>query len=250
IVSSNPSLPTLAQSVSAQFPGQHFLLLDGAVEGNPRIYTMRYNQREQAYLAGHIAALVMADLVESGALGRPETIRIGLVAGQEYPVMNAVILPGYLEGAKAAVPGCTVDFRVVGNWFDAGRAAELAADMIRGGAGVILCIAGSANEGVLQAATESGAKVIWFDTNGYGLRPGTVAGSSILRQDRAAYEKTRDYLEGRLPFGSSELVGVVQGYVDFIQDDPNYTATVKPEIREKQAALVDQIRSGRLILEE
>jgi simple sugar transport system substrate-binding protein len=250
IVSSNPSLPALAQSVSAQFPGQHFLLLDGAAGGNPRIYAMRYNQREQAYMAGHIAALVAADMAESGALGRPGAVRIGLVAGQEYPAMNTVILPGYLEGARAAAPGCTVDFRVVGNWFDAGKAAELAADMIRGGAGVILCIAGGANEGVLQAAAENGAKVIWFDTNGYGLRPGTVAGSSILRQDRAAYEKTRDYLEGRLPFGSSELVGVVQGYVDFIQDDPHYAAAVKPEIREKQAALVDRIRSGRLVLEE
>jgi simple sugar transport system substrate-binding protein len=252
IVSSNPSLPALAQSVSAQFPGQHFLLLDGAVEGNPRIYAMRYNQREQAYMAGHIAALVAADLAESGGPGRPGAIRIGLIAGQEYPAMNTIILPGYREGARAAAPAasCTVDFRVVGNWFDAGKAAELAADMIRGGAGVILCIAGGANEGILQAAAENGARVIWFDTNGYGLRPGTVAGSSILRQDRAAYEKTRDYLEGRLPFGSSELVGVVEGYVDFIQDDPNYTAAVKPEIREKQAALVDQIRSGRLILEE
>ncbi|MDR2021478.1 MAG: BMP family ABC transporter substrate-binding protein [Treponema sp.] len=250
IVSSNPSLPALAQSVSARFPDQHFLLLDGAVQGNPRIYAMRYNQREQAYMAGHIAALTAADLAESGGPGRAGEPRISLVAGQEYPVMNTIILPGYREGALAAAPGCTVDFRVVGNWFDAGKAAELAADMIRGGAGAILCIAGGANEGVLQAAAENGARVIWFDTNGYALRPGTVAGSSILRQDRAAYEKTRDYLEGRLPFGSSELVGVAEGYVDFIQDDPDYTAAVKPEIREKQAALVDQIRSGRLILEE
>jgi simple sugar transport system substrate-binding protein len=250
IVSSNPSLPALAQSVSAQFPDQHFLLLDGAAAGNPRIYTMRYNQREQAYMAGHIAALVAADLAESGGPGRPGAVCIGLIAGQEYPAMNTIILPGYREGAAAAAPGCTVDFRVVGNWFDAGKAADLAADMIRGGAGVMLCIAGGANEGILQAAAEQGARVIWFDTNGYGLRPGTVAGSSILHQDRAAYEKTKAYLEGRLPFGSSELVGVVEGYVDFIQDDPDYAATVKPEIREKQAALVDQIRSGRLLLEE
>jgi simple sugar transport system substrate-binding protein len=164
--------------------------------------------------------------------------------------MNNIILPGYLEGARAAVPECTVDFRVVGNWFDAGKAADIAVDMIRNGAGVILCIAGGANEGTLQAAAENGARVIWFDTNGYGIRPGTVVGSAVLHQDRAAYEKTRDYLEGRLPFGSSELVGVVQGYVDFIEDDPDYIAAVKPEIRAKQAALIEQIRSGRVILEE
>jgi simple sugar transport system substrate-binding protein len=245
IVSSNPSIPAIAQAVSAKFPRQRFLLLNGEMAGNPMIYTMRYNQREQAYMAGHIAALTAAELAADG-----EGLRIGLVAGQEYPDMNGVILPGYLEGALAAVPGCTVDFRVVGNWFDAGKAAELAADMIRGGAGVILCVAGGANQGVLQAAGEAGAKVIWFDTNGYGIRPGTVVGSSVLYQDRAAYEKTRAFLEGRLPFGVLETGGVSGGYVDFIEDDPDYIASVSPGIREKQAALTARIRSGDLRLED
>ena len=162
IVSSNPSLPAIAASVSAKFPKQRFLLLDGALTGNPQIYTLRYKQREQAYMAGHIAALVTR---EAGYETSPG-MRVGLVAGQEYPAMNEVILPGYREGAKQVDPNCTVDFRVVGNWFDAGKGAELAADMIRGGVKVILTIAGGANEGVVQAAFEAGAKVVWFDTNG------------------------------------------------------------------------------------
>jgi simple sugar transport system substrate-binding protein len=203
------------------------------------IYTLRYNQREQAYMAGHLAALV------AGAAGSG---RIGLVAGQEYPAMNGIILPAYEEGARAVNADSTVDFRVVGNWFDAGKGAELASDMIRHGAAVILCIAGGANEGVVQAAAEAGAKVIWFDTNGYAIRPGTVVGSSILYQDKAAYEKTRAFLEGRLPFGSAEILGVAEGYVDFVEDDPHYIASVDPEIRERQAALVDQIRSRALDL--
>jgi simple sugar transport system substrate-binding protein len=240
IVSSNPSLPAIAAAISAKFPRQRFLLLDGEIAGgNPMIYTLRYNQREQAYMAGHIAALA------AGAAG---SRRIGLVAGQEYPAMNGVILPSYEEGARAVDAGSTVDFRVVGNWFDAGKGAELASDMIRGGAAVILCIAGGANEGVVQAAAEAGAKVIWFDTNGYAIRPGTVVGSSVLYQDKAAYEKTKAFLEGRLPFGSAEMLGVAEGYVDFIQDDPHYIAAVSPEIRERQAALVSQIRSGALRL--
>jgi simple sugar transport system substrate-binding protein len=239
IVSSNPSLPAIASAISAKFPQQRFLLLDGEISGNPMIYTLRYNQREQAYMAGHLAALV------AGASG---SSRIGLVAGQEYPAMNGIILPGYEEGARAVNGDSTVDFRVVGNWFDAGKGAELASDMIRNGAAVILCIAGGANEGVVQAAAETGAKVIWFDTNGYAIRPGTVVGSSVLYQDKAAYEKTRAFLEGRLPFGTAEVLGVADGYVDFVEDDPNYIASVGPEIREQQAALIRQIRSGALRL--
>jgi simple sugar transport system substrate-binding protein len=164
--------------------------------------------------------------------------------------MNNVILPGYEEGARAAVPGCTVDFRVVGNWFDATKAAELAEDMIRGGAGVILGIAGGANEGVVQAVAEKGAKVVWFDTNGYGIRPGVVVGSAVLLQDRGAYDQMKRFFENTLPFGSAETAGVAGGYVDFVQDDPRYIAAVSEAVREKQAAMVEAIRSGTLVLED
>jgi simple sugar transport system substrate-binding protein len=246
IVSSNPSLPAIAAEVSAKFPKQQFLLLDGELVGNPGIYTMRYNQREQAYMAGYIAALVSQaagqDLdLQSGA-------RIGLVAAQEYPAMNDIILPGYRDGAQAVNPAFTVDFRVVGNWFDAERGAQLAEEMIRSGVSVILPIAGGAGAGVLQAASEAGAKVVWFDINGYGLLPGTVVGSSVLYQSRAAYEQTIRYLTGNLPFGSAEVVGVAEGYVDFIEDDPLYIAAVSPEIRKAQSSLIEQIRSGVLVL--
>ena len=247
IVSSNPSLPAIAQSVSVKFPEQRFLLLDGEVMGNPAIYSLRYNQREQAFMAGHIAALVTLGMPAGEAA---EVRRVGLVAGQEYPAMNNIILPGYLAGARSVDPSFTVDFRVVGNWFDAGAGANLAADMIRGGAAVILCIAGGANEGVVQAAFEAGAKTVWFDTNGYGIRPGTVVGSSVLHQDKAAYEQTKRYLAGTLPFGRAEMVGVSDGFVDFVEDDPRYVSAVGPEIRAKQAELLGRIRSGELRLGE
>ncbi|MDR1211322.1 MAG: BMP family ABC transporter substrate-binding protein [Spirochaetaceae bacterium] len=244
IVSSNPSLPALAQSVSAKFPKQKFLLLDGEISGNPAIYTMRYNQREQAYIAGHIAALI----AQEGKTAAGVSKKIGLIAGQEYPAMNTIMLPAYGEAARSIDPAFQVDFRVVGNWFDAGKGAELALDMIRGGSAVLLCVAGGANEGAVQAASEAGAKVIWFDTNGYDIRPGTVAGSAILRQDKAAYEQTRRFLDGTLPFGTSEIVGIKDGYVDFIEDDQNYIAAVSPEIRAKQGELLRRIRSGELVL--
>lgn len=242
IVSSNPAIPALCAAVSAKFPKQKFLLLDGELAGNPGIYTLRYNQREQAYLAGHIAALTAAE-----SRGGPK--KIGLVAGQEYPAMNGTILPGYLEGARAVDPSFQVDFRVVGNWYDAARGAELASAMIRDGASVILTIAGGANQGVVQAAAEAGAKVVWFDINGYAVKPGTVVGSAILRQDRAAYEQTRRYLEGTLPFGSAEVVGVADGFVDFVEDDPLYLAVVSAAARRRQADLLVRLRSGALRLE-
>jgi simple sugar transport system substrate-binding protein len=245
IVSSNPSLPVIVASVSSKFPKQKFLLLDGELAGNPSVYTLRYNQREQSYMAGHIAALCAREM--AGARGR---LRLGLLAAQEYPAMNNIILPGYTEGARAVDPSFAVDFRVVGNWFDAARGAELAAEMIRDGARVILPIAGGAGEGALRAAVEGGARIVWFDTNGYGFGPGTVVGSAILHQDKAAYEKTLLFLKGDLPFGRAEVAGVRDGYVDFVEDDPNYIASVSQGIREQQAAMLARLRSGALRLDD
>jgi simple sugar transport system substrate-binding protein len=187
-------------------------------------------------MAGHIAALVSREAEGS--------LLVGLVAGQEYPAMTEVIAPGYLAGAQAVDPGFALEFRVVGNWFDAGKGAELAQEMIRRGVSVILPIAGGANEGVLRAAYEGGAKIVWFDTNGYNIQPGTVVGSAVLAQEKAAYEQIKRFLEGNLPFGSAEIVGTAQGYVDFVEDDPDYRAAVSDAVREKQAVLTARFRAG------
>ncbi|MCA1950325.1 MAG: BMP family ABC transporter substrate-binding protein, partial [Treponema sp.] len=242
IVSSNPAMPAICKAVADKFPKQQFLLFDGQLAGNAQIYTLRYNQREQAFLAGYLAALVAK---QSGSVKK-----LGLVAGQEYPAMNDIILPGFLQGARMVDTGFSVDFRVVGNWYDAAKGSDLASSMIREGAKVILPIAGGANQGVVQAAADGNAKVIWFDVNGYSIKPGVVVGSAILKQDRAAYEKTKLYLEGKLPFGKAELVGVADGYVDFVDDDPAYIAAVSETVRKQQAEMVAQFRSGKLSLLE
>lgn len=242
IISSNPAMPAICAAVASKFPKQKFLLFDGQLAGNPQVYTLRYNQREQAFMAGYIAALVSQDLGSAK--------KLGLIAGQEYPAMNEIIKPGFLQGARAVDRDFSVDFRVVGNWYDAGKGSELAASMIREGAKVILPIAGGANQGVVQAAFDGGAKIVWFDVNGYGIKPGVVMGSAILRQDRAAYEKTKLYLEGKLPFGKAELVGVADGYVDFVDDDPAYREAVGESVRMRQSEMVARLRSGAFSLQE
>ncbi|MDY7029323.1 MAG: BMP family ABC transporter substrate-binding protein, partial [Spirochaetota bacterium] len=95
IVSSNPALPEICARVSENFPQQKFLLFDGHLEGNDSIYTFRYNQYEQAFLAGHMAGLVTTN----GMPGANPELKIGLIAGQEYPDMNQAIKPGFLAGA-------------------------------------------------------------------------------------------------------------------------------------------------------
>lgn len=247
IISSNPSLPDIVAPLTRQFPGQDFIILDAFYEGNASIATVRYNQREQAYLTGYIAALVSSAGSEAMPFSNPE-LKLGLIVAQEYPVMNNIILPGFAEGARAAVPGISVDFRVVGNWYDATKGAELAKAMHNSGVDVVLPICGGASQGVVAAAKEFGFYITWFDDNGFAKAPGHIVSSSVMEQKRMAQEVTADYLSGKIDFGSARTVGIRDGYVDFVQDDPAYIDTVPPAIRERMSALVDSIKNGSLVL--
>lgn len=244
IISSNPALPEICQEVSLQFPDQHFLVLDGYLPENNRIHTVLYNQMEQAFMIGHLAGLITTGDLS----GANDDLVVGLVAGTEYSMMNQVIRVGFELGMKKVDPNAKLDFRVVGNWYDAAKAAELATGIFGAGADVILTIAGGANQGVISEAQKRGKYVLWFDSNGYGIAPGTVLGSSAIKQDEMAYKKTLAAIDGKLPFGTAEIVGVRDGYVEFIEDDPLYLEHVPESIQKIQRELVSTLESGDLSL--
>ena len=132
IISSNPSLPELCAPLTEQFPLVKYILLDASINGNQNIAAISYNQKEQSYLTGYIAGLMS------------KSHKVGLIAAQEYPIMNNVLLPYYSLGAKAADKNTSVDFRIVGNWYDASKGAELTDAMCAAGVDVILPICGGA----------------------------------------------------------------------------------------------------------
>jgi len=247
IVSSNPSLPELAAPLTEQFPKQKFIILDGFFEGNKNIATVRYNQREQAFLAGYAAALVTrapSSLMQYANAQK----KIALVAAQEYPVMNNVILPSFIEGAKAADPETSTEFRIVGNWYDATKGADIARTLYAEGVDVILPIAGGASQGIIAAAKELGFYITWFDDNGFSKAPGYVVSSSVMEQKKNAYEQTLQFLEGKTEFGTAKTLGIKDGYIDFVLDDPLFTETVDESIRSRLEQVFADIKNGTLVL--
>jgi len=242
IISSNPALPDICNRVSSSFPDQKFLLFDGYLEGNSSMYTFRYNQYEQAFLAGHMAGLVTGSSME----GVNDEAIIGLIAGQEYPDMNDAIRPGFLAGARSVDPEIKLDFRVVGNWYDATKASELSRSMIQSGVDVILPIAGGANQGVIKAAEEEGIYIHWFDTNGYRNSPGRIIGSTAILQEKAAYENTLRAIRGTLPYGQADIVGVSDGWIHFIHEDSAFEQTVPEQLRTRQLELLEKMEKGEI----
>ena len=245
IVTSNPSMPEIADEVSQSFPDQRFLVLDGYLSGNPSIATVLFNQREQAFLSGYFAGLVSTSSMSNVRPGA----RAGLLAGQEYPIMNRVIRPAFQLGLQSVEPSGQVDFRVLGNWFDAAAATELANSMIDTGADVILTIAGGGNQGVIAAARTKGAYVLWYDSSGYDEAAGIVIGSTLVRLDRAAHERVVQAIDGTLEFGRGEVLGVADGFVDFDTEHRLFQRDVPATVRTRLAAMIQRLRTGDLVLE-
>lgn len=233
IISSNPSLPDIVEEILPKFPNQKFILLDAEKKGNQNIHTVCYNQYEQAFITGYIGSLMS------------KTHKMALIAAQEYPVMNNIILPYFEKGGKDAFAGTSVEFRIVGNWYDATKGAEIADAVAKIGVDVILPICGGASQGVITSAINNGMYITWFDDNGFSKAPGTVISSSVMEQEKMAQMVTEEFLKGETPWGTAKMVGIKEGFVDFIQDDPNYISTVPEDVREKMGNLISEIKSGK-----
>jgi len=242
IISSNPAMPDICAAVAKDFSHQKFAVMDGYLKDHPQIFTLLFNQKEQAFLIGYMGGLA----TKSELPGANPDLKVGMVVGQQYPVMDKAIRPGFEIGLQQVDPKIKLDFRVIGNWYDANKAADLAGSIFDAGSDVILAIAGGANQGILKTAKERGKYVLWFDTNGYAMAPGTIIGCTILRNDKAAYETVRLAIEGKLPFGTAKQVGVREGYIDFITDDKLFIENVPLPIRETMESRVQAFKTGEV----
>ena len=246
IVSSNSSLPAIIEPLTEQFPEQKYLVLDAYLENNRNVATVNYNQREQGYLTGYAAGL--ATTADSSVFPYANSAKkIALIAAQEYPV-NEIILPAFEEGAKAADSGVSVEFRIVGNWYDASKSADIARSLYEEGVDVILPISGGANQGVISAAQSLNFYVTWFDNNGYDKAPGLVISSMALEQKKLAKEMVSAYLEDKLEFGSAKTVGIKDGYITFVKDDPVYRQNIPAAFIDQLSAVEKDIKDGKLKL--
>lgn len=245
VITSNPSMPFVCMDIASKFPDQKFIFVDGFIEGHPQMASYVYNQVEQSYLLGYLAGLITTSDME----GANPDLKIGMVVAQEYKALNVMMIPGFIQGAQAVNSGITLDTRVVGNWYDANKAAELAKSMMDSGVDVIGVIAGGAAPGVFEAAGERNKYVMFWDDNAYGKAPGVIAGCGILHQSKLVYEVVVDAINGKIEYGTGTKLHTRDGYIEFATDDPDYINTVPADLREKLQTVFDSIYSGSLVLE-
>jgi simple sugar transport system substrate-binding protein len=251
VLGSNPSLPEICVSIGKTFPLQKFIITDASLPSgsdNSQICTYSYNQYEQALFLGYLAALVAtSDMPHTNNVNRNSSPRLGFIAAQEYPLLSRHIVPGFLDGAHRVDPSIELDFRVIGNWYDVNKAANLAASMINTGVRVFTSIAGSASHGIIHTIKEQGAYAVNFNSNNYSDAPGIIIGCGIMEQKKLVLEILADVIDGKIQYGTGRTVGVQDGYLDFIFDDSGYRDHLPVDIQEKFTTFMDELRTGRVV---
>jgi simple sugar transport system substrate-binding protein len=218
VIGSNPSLPAICVNVSEIFPNQKFIILDASYEGHPNIKTFLYNQYEQSLVLGFLAGLItVSDLPYAN-----RQKRVGFIAAQEYPLLTGHMVPGFLEGAKLADKEIELDFRVIGSWADANKAAELAAAMMDSGVDVFTAIAGGAAQGMIKTASEKKAYVVWYNIDAYNLAPGVIVGCGVMEQKKLTIEVLNSVMNNTIQYGKADVLGIRDGYLGFVFENDSY----------------------------
>jgi len=218
VIGSNPSLPEICANVAKMFPNQKFIIADAEYKGHPQIRTFNYNQYDQSLLLGYLAGLVT--ISDMPFANRQK--KVGFIAAQEYPLLTRQMIPGFLEGARLADAQIELDVRIVGSWVDANKAAELSSAMMSSGVDVFTAIAGGAVQGLIKTAVEKGAYIVWYNTNAYHLAPGNIIGCGVMEQKKLVMEILENVLAGKMEYGISDTIGIKEGYLGFIFDNPSY----------------------------
>ena len=63
-----------------------------------------------------------------------------------------------------------------------------------------------------------------------------------------SYEMMTKYLDKSIKFGTAETVGIKEGYISFIEDDPLYISSVPDEVRAVTSKEYALIKNGELLL--
>jgi basic membrane protein A and related proteins len=227
------------QMVAPQYPDKQFIIYDVSVDYSAcdcsNVYSVTYKQNEGSYLAGVYVGLMS------------ETGTVGVIGGQDIPVINDFII-GYEQGAKENGVE-TVIIQYAGGWNDPAKGKELALAMYQQGADYVFQVAGGTGVGVFQAATEMDTFAIGVDSDQALIIEETnpdqaahIPTSMLKNVDNSLYRAFELYFEGTLPFGEMEALGVAEGGVGLAKNkffDDLTPDEVKDQIAEIEQALID-----------
>ena len=218
---------------------------DVCVEGCANVYSMTYAQNEGSFLAGVYAAAMS----QSGIDGMNDAPIIGAVGGQQIPVIDDFIV-GYEQGACLVNPESQNIVQYAGSWNDPARGKEIALAMYEQDADIVFQVAGGTGVGVFEAAHEQGRFALGVDSDQATIVAETdpdqaerILTSMLKNVDNSIFRAVTLHLEGELPYGSAESLGIPQGGVGLAKNE-FYDASTPDDIKDMVAAAEEAVVNG------
>ncbi|MCG8477818.1 MAG: BMP family ABC transporter substrate-binding protein [Spirochaetales bacterium] len=246
VIITGNAMTELLNRVAPDHPDRRFINFDTPNTETPaNVYSMFYATNDIGFLAGTVAALITnAEL----PLSRDGNV-IGFLGGMDIPGINDFLV-GYIEGAVAVDPDVRVLVSYAGDFGDPARGKELSLIQYNAGADVIYNVAGGTGLGLMDAAEEAGAYAIGVDSDQALLFAETdpekaehIVTSTIKRIDQAILRAVELHVEGTLPYGTHETLGVVEGGVGLAKNE-YYTAILDEDIRTRIEEIEQRLISG------
>ena len=213
--------------VAADFPDVKFAIVDVALD-IPNVASLNYKANEGSFLVGAIAGL------------KSESGKIGYIGGVDVPLLRG-FEAGYVAGVHAVNPDAVVSIAYISEdasgFNQPDKAKEIALTQYKSGVDVIYTVAGGSGLGVLEAAQAQGKYVIWVDSNGNHLAPGTVLTSMVKQIENSVYGVINEAVDGTFMGGIRDQ-GLADGGVDYALDEHN-----RSELSDEIIATVESLRA-------
>ena len=218
------------------YPDKSFISFDAGVayddptvcvDGCKNVYSVLYAQNEGSFLAGvYAGAMTTTDMDGMN----PEPI-LGAVGGQDIPVINDFIV-GYEQGACLVNPDTRVLVNYAGDWNDPATGKEMTLAMYEQKADIVFNIAGGTGVGIFEAAQEQNHYAIGVDSDQASIIADTdpdqaqhILTSMQKNVDYSLYRAVDLLLNGELPLGEAETIGIAEGGVSLSENDIYYDST-------------------------
>ena len=229
------------QKVSAQYPNQRFVFIDGVLDSKSLIYA-NFAEEQGSFIAGALAGMV-EDLGPSfDKIGSGKAI--GFVGGRDIPVIRN-FLGGYEQGVKYAAPDVKVNSVFAGTFDDPAKGSELAMTLYGQGADIVYNVAGPTGEGVMQASATADKYSLGVDIDMCSSAPGNVLASMLKRGDVAVYSIIKDEVEGKKVQPGTRTFDLASGGVEVKLCD-DVAAKLPPAIKDKLESLRKDVIAGKI----
>jgi len=216
--------------VANEFPETRFASIDLAhddlAHAPTNVMGLVFQEEQAGYLAGHLAALVLA-------LSPGEEV-ISSVGGQRgVPAVDRFIA-GYQAGARGANPRVTTLNGYTDSFHDPVKGRSVALSQIAKGSRVVFQVASACGLGALEAAREHGIWGIGVDVDQSHLGRHVLT-SAVKRLDVAVFDTIEELTRGTLETGRTSRFS--------LQNDGVGLGTISAEVPRSLKAVIEDVRA-------